>query len=253
MGMCMMTATTTNHDRWPGNLKFPKLIARFLKICLLALLIGSPLGLTQERLDLQDGWAIQYFLALPGEESGHQSPWPLAVFMGGGSGNAPISYEVYRFYARELASLGWAVVVPVSPDNRSFRGVNVDRVRELVGVLQAREDVAQGKTLLAGISAGGMSALEIARRHPEEILGVMAVPALVRNASNLKTLAGMPVYLRIGSDDELGWGMQYDATVEALTAVGVKLDAQLLYGESHMFGLDWDRVSDWLSTLTVTP
>jgi dienelactone hydrolase len=229
------------------------LITRLVKICLLALLIGPAPGLAQESLELKDGWTIQYFLALPGEDSSRQSPWPLAVFMGGGSGNAPISYEVYRFYARELASLGWAVAVPVSPDNRSFRGANVDRVRELVSVLQAREDVAQGKTLLAGISAGGMSALEIARRYPEEILAVMAVPALVRNAFNLKALAGMPVYLRIGSDDELGWGMQFEETVEALTEVGVKLDAQLLYGEPHMFGLDWDRVSDWLSTLPATP
>lgn len=201
----------------------------------------------QEKLTLQDGSVIQYFLALP--EDTADSPWPLAVFMGGGSGNAPISYTVYRFYAAELARLGWVVVVPISPDNRSFRGANGDRVRELIASLQERDDVLTGKTLLAGISAGGMSSLEIARKHPEEVLGVMAVPALVRDSRGLEALAGMPVYLRIGSDDELGWGMQYDETVEALQNAGVKLDADLLYGEPHMFGLDWDRVEPWLESL----
>jgi predicted esterase len=201
----------------------------------------------QDTLELEDGSAIQYFLALP-EVTG-ETPLPLAVFMGGGSGNAPISYTVYRFYANELANLGWAVAVPVSPDNRSFRGVNVDRVRELIRTLQQRGDIRQGKTLLAGISAGGMSALEIARRHPDEVLGIMAVPALVRDDTNLDALAGMPVYLRIGSADELGWGMQYEATVQALEAANVVLDADLLYGEPHMFGLDWDRVEPWLETL----
>ncbi|MCB1671279.1 MAG: hypothetical protein KDI29_09175 [Pseudomonadales bacterium] len=221
---------------------------RLLQLCLCAVLLVPLTGQAQDRLELQDGWTIQYFLALP-ETDPSGAPWPLAVFMGGGSGNAPISYEVYRFYARELANLGWAVVVPISPDNRSFRGANVNRVRELIGEVQKRDDVAAGKTLLAGISAGGMSALEIARRHPDEVRAIMAVPALVRDVDNLKSLAGMPVYLRIGSDDELGWGMQYEQTVEALQEAGVKLDAQLLYGEPHMFGLDWDRVADWLTTL----
>jgi len=223
--------------------------ARVFRLLFCACLLAPGLGLAQDSLVLEDGSTIQYFLAMPPESGGEANPWPLAVFMGGGSGNAPISYEVYRFYARELAGLGWAVVVPISPDNRSFRGANVDRVRELIRVVQQRDDVADGRSLLAGISAGGMSALEIARRHPDEVLGIMAVPALVRDRASLAPLAGMPVYLRIGSDDELGWGRQYDETVAAFESAGVRLDAQLLYGEPHMFGLDWDRVADWLKTL----
>ncbi|MBT8147467.1 MAG: hypothetical protein KJN90_11485 [Gammaproteobacteria bacterium] len=212
-----------------------------------AVILSINVATAQDELELEDGSTIQYFLALP--EITGEAPLPLAVFMGGGSGNAPISYSVYRFYANELADLGWVVAVPISPDNRSFRGANVNRVRELVSFLQQRDDVQQGKTLLAGISAGGMSALEIARRHPEEVLGIMAVPALVRDDTNLESLAGMPVYLRIGSADELGWGMQYDATVAALEKAEVVLDADLLYGEPHMFGLDWDRVETWLESL----
>lgn len=233
------------HGRSRNAGEMSRLIRRLLLTCLLA----PAAGLAQERLTLSDGMIMPYFLAMPQSDAGETASWPLAVFMGGGSGNAPISYEVYRFYARELASLGWAVVVPVSPDNRSFRGANVNRVRELIGVLQQRPEIAEGKTLLAGISAGGMSALEIARRYPDEVLGIMAVPAVIRDQDGLESLAGMPVYLRIGSDDELGWGSRFDETVAALQEAGVRLDADLLYGEPHMFGLDWDRVESWLTTL----
>ena len=92
--------------------------------------LSMNLATAQDELELEDGSVIQYFLSLP--EFTGEAPLPLAVFMGGGSGNAPISYTVYRFYASELANLGWAVAVPISPNNRSFRGVNVDRVSEML-------------------------------------------------------------------------------------------------------------------------
>ncbi len=216
------------------------------------LMVSSPVTvLGQDRLTLDDGSTIQYFLALPDEadRNGGSGTSPLAVFMGGGSGNAPISYTVFRFYARELAALGWAVAVPISPDNRSFRGANGDRVRQLIAFLQQRDDISTGKTLLAGISAGGMSALELAGRFPGETLGVMAVPALARDGAYLENLSGLPIYLRIGSADELGWGAEFDATVATLEQAGAILDAELLYGQPHMFGLDWDRVATWLNSL----
>ena len=71
----------------------------------------------------------------------------------------------------------WLVAVPVSPNNRAFRGYeNNQKILMLIDQLQQRDDVAPGKTLLAGISNGGMSALVEARRNPERFLGVAAVP-----------------------------------------------------------------------------
>jgi predicted esterase len=201
-------------------------------------------SVAQDKLTLTDGSLIEYYLALPKDESA--SEWPLAIFMGGGSGNKPISFEAYRFVGLDLAARGWAVAVPVSPDNSSFRGNNVAKVRELIADLQSRDDIKEGKILLAGISNGGMSALEIARQNPEDYLGVMAVPALVRNNAQLDVLEGMPIYLRIGSEDQLGWAAQYDETVEKLEGFGVELNAAIIDGAPHMFGMDWDRLEPWL-------
>lgn len=202
----------------------------------------------QDKLTLSDDSIIEYYLALPDGET--TTGWPLAIFMGGGSGNKPISFEAYRFVGLELAARGWAVVVPVSPDNRSFRGSNVAKVRELIADLQSRDDIRQGKTLLAGISNGGISALEIARQNPEDYLGIMAVPAIVRDNAQLDTLKGMPIYLRIGGEDQLGWAMQFDETVERLEDIGAELDAAILDGAPHMFGMDWDRLGPWLETIS---
>ena len=213
-----------------------------VSIVLMALF--SATGYAQDKLTLSDGSIIEYYLALPKAET--SSEWPLAVFMGGGSGNKPISFEAYRFVGLELATRGWAVVVPVSPDNRSFRGSNVAKVRELMADLQSRDDIMGGKILLAGISNGGMSALEIARQNPDDYLGVMAVPAVVRDNAQLEVLQGMPVYLRIGGEDQLGWAQQFDQTVERLEGFGVQLDAAILDGAPHMFGMDWERLEPWL-------
>jgi len=212
-----------------------------LTISVLALLFPV-LACSQDRAILNDDSIIECYLAKPDRQDGEL---PLAIFMGGGSGDRLISYDVYRFYARELAALGWVVAVPISPDNTSFRGRNIGKIRELIAQLQNRADVKDSKTLLAGISAGGMSAIEIARRNPESYLGILAVPAVVDPDEDLQRLDGMPVYLRIGSADE-SWAFRFDETVMALRNAGVDLDADLLFGEPHMFGLDWDRLERWL-------
>ena len=134
-------------------------------------------------------------------------------------------------------------------NGQSFWGDNAEKVRELIAILKQREDIQDGPVLLMGVSNGGISALEIASRHPEEYQGVIAVPALASNASALSPLKGFPVFLRIGSEDRLGWANRYDASVQTLENVGVILDAQLLQGIGHTFPLNWADVEKWLGTL----
>ena len=220
---------------------------RFILVLVALTLVISLNVSAQERLVLTDGSRIEYLLAMP--ENSDASSWPLAIFMGGGSGNKPISIEAFRFVGRELAQRGWAVAVPVSPDNASFRGANVAKIRELIVSLQSQSDIESGKVLLGGISNGGMSALEIARQNPEDYLGVMAVPAIVRDNARLESLKGMPVYLRIGGNDQLGWAMQFSDTVARLDEFGVNLDAAILEGAAHMFAMDWEQLDPWLQTI----
>lgn len=202
----------------------------------------------QERITLQDGTVLNVFLVAP--ENGANRASPLVILMGGGPGNASISQDTSRWLGSGFAQRGWMVAVPISPNNRSFRGgVNNALITDLITQLQKRQNIAQGKVLLAGVSNGGMSALEIARRNPQDYLGVAAVPAISSADTDNEALRNFPIYLRIGGNDQLDWADRFDETVASLTEAGVVLDADVLDGAPHMFRMEWESLGDWLQEI----
>ena len=202
----------------------------------------------QERITLQDGTVLNVFLVAP--ENGANRASPLVILMGGGPGNASISQDTSRWLGSGFAQRGWMVAVPISPNNRSFRGgVNNALITDLITQLQKRQNIAQGKVLLAGVSNGGMSALEIARRNPQDYLGVAAVPAISGADTDNEALRDFPIYLRIGGNDQLDWADRFDETVASLTDAGVVLDADVLDGAPHMFRMEWESLGDWLQEI----
>jgi len=202
----------------------------------------------QERITLQDGTVLNVFLVAPEDQS--TQPHPLVILMGGGPGNASISQDTSRWLGSGFAQRGWMVAVPISRNNRSFRGrANNALISELIVELQKRDNIAEGKVLLAGVSNGGMSALEIARRNPENYFGVAAVPAISSTDTDNEALEGFPVYLRIGGADQLDWADRFDETVASLTDGGVDLDADVLDGAPHMFRMEWESLESWLEEI----
>ena len=221
------------------------------KLTILFIFCCSLLPMTmqaQERITLQDGTVLNVFLVAP--ENGANRASPLVILMGGGPGNASISQDTSRWLGSGFAQRGWMVAVPISPNNRSFRGgVNNALITDLITQLQKRQNIAQGKVLLAGVSNGGMSALEIARRNPQDYLGVAAVPAISGADTDNEALRDFPIYLRIGGNDQLDWADRFDETVASLTEAGVVLDADVLDGAPHMFRMEWESLGDWLQKI----
>lgn len=221
------------------------LIKRFSLLFGLVALFATNQMLAQERVELADGSVLNVFIVEP--QGDFAAPHPLVILMGGGPGNASISADTSRWLGSGFAQRGWLVAVPVSPDNRSFRGAqNNAKIVALIDALQARDDVATGKVLLAGVSNGGMSALEIARRNPDAYFGVAAVPAISTARTRNDSLRGFPVYLRIGGADQLGWADNFEETVASFEAAEVDLDAEILDGAPHMFRMDWSTLEPWL-------
>ena len=207
------------------------------------------MSFAHERITLEDGSRLAVVVVQPAETSEIHAP--LLNLMGGGPGNASISRDTSIWLGGGFAERGWLVAVPVSPNNRAFRGEeNNGKVEQLITELQKRENVADGKVLLAGISNGGMSALEIARRNPQNYSGGAAVPALATSVVDNRPLAGFPVYLRIGGADQLGWADRFGETVDALTEAGVDLDAAILDSAPHMFRMNWESLDAWLGKIT---
>lgn len=202
----------------------------------------------QERITLQDGTLLNVFIVAA--ENKDERALPLVILMGGGPGNASISASTSRWLGSGFAERGWMVAVPISPNLSSFRGsANNVLITYLIAELQKREDVAEGKVLLAGVSNGGMSALEIARRNPQAYFGVAAVPALSSADTDNEALKDFPVYLRIGGNDQLGWAERFDETVSSLTNAGVKLNAAILNRAPHMFTMEWESLGRWLQEI----
>lgn len=219
-----------------------------LKLFSAALLLLPTALNGQQRIELADGSTLSVFIAEPTELS--TQPPPLVVVMGGGPGNLSITQDTASWLGSGFAQRGWYVATAVSPNNSSFRGPeNNSKIEQLIASLQNSGSVGNGKVLLAGVSNGGMSALEIASRNGSKYYGVVAVPALFRGASKDKSLEGLPVYLRIGSQDQLGWADQFEQTAENLVEAGALVDAQILDGAPHMFRMDWSTLEPWLEKI----
>jgi len=199
-----------------------------------------------ERIEipLGDASTLAVYRLLP--ESVPTDGAPLVILMPGGSGDESLARDLHYWLGEELAQRGWAVAVPVSPNGRSFRGSNNRLIPLLVAALQEDSRIADGKALLAGISNGGMSALEIAAQAPLDYLGVMAVPALVPERLNVAALEGMHIYLRIGDQDEMSWMDRFQETRASLESAGAIVDAGLVFMAPHMFSMEWETLDPWL-------
>jgi len=100
-------------------------------LILLLSFLFSGMSLAQERITLEDGSRLAVFVVQPAETS--EIPAPLLILMGGGPGNASISRDTSIWLGGGFAERGWLVAVPVSPNNRAFRGEeNNGKVEQLI-------------------------------------------------------------------------------------------------------------------------
>lgn len=216
---------------------------RFLMV---AALCCAPVHASAERIEvaLGDSSTLAVYRLLP--DSLPAGGAPLVILMPGGSGDEALARDLHYWLGEELAERGWAVAVPVSPNGRSFRGSNNRLIPLLIAALQEDERIASGRTLLAGISNGGMSALEIAAQSPADYRGIVAVPALVPDSLNVEALNGMHIYLRIGDQDEMSWMNRFEDTRATLESAGAVVDAGLVFMAPHMFSMEWETLDPWL-------
>jgi len=211
-------------------------------ICLLPLLLQA----AEETIVLDDNRSLKLLFFEPAIEQ--PQPWPLAILIPGGTGDQFMARAQF-WLGQELAKRGWAIAVPISPDNRSFGDDNLTLIPAVTQVLQARPHIQSEKSLLVGISSGGSAALAVAAKTPEAYLGVIAAPGLLKDDVAIAALNGLPIYLRIGEKDSFLWNRQLDHTVTRLTNAGAVVNAALVPEARHIFTIDWERLEPWLQGL----
>lgn len=231
----------------PMNLQ-PRYSPRLVGV-LLSLFLGlSPALLrgAEQILTLDDSTTIKLFIFSP--ENHGSGPWPLGVLVPGGQGQES-SARAQSWFGRELANRGWLVAMPVSSDKDAFVGKHGERIPKIVDALQSNYRVVPGRTLLVGVSTGGSSALEIATQNPQDYLGVVAVPGRLPENETLPPLQGLPVFLRIAEEDYFRWDRLLPDMAARLEAAGAAVNAALVPGARHTFGIDWEALEAWLGGL----
>lgn len=219
------------------------------RVCIALSLLFFMHSTLAERVEitLSNGTTLGVYLLLPAEPA--NTELPLLVLMPGGSGEEALARDLQNWLGQEFIQRGYAVAIPVSPNQRSFRGDNNALIPLLIEELHKSPQIKSSKTLLSGISNGGMSALEIAAAMPTHYSGIVAVPALVPPGLKVNALEGMPIYLRIGDQDEMSWMTRLDETASKLREGGAIVDADLVFMSLHMFQMEWNTLDPWLEAL----
>ena len=200
----------------------------------------------EEYVTVEDGSTIKVFLFYPKNDG--EGPWPLSVLMSGGIANEYIVRAQF-WLGHELANRGWVIAVPVSPDANAFFGKSGDRIPQVIAHLQEKSNIDKGKSLLVGVSNGGSSALEIASHNPDKYYGVVAVPGIIKDVETIGNFQDLPVFVRIGENDFLGWNRQLPQLEQELSAAGARVNAKLEPGANHVFPIDWEELQPWLDNV----
>lgn len=216
------------------------------KLVFLLWLLPGFLYAEEEYVTVEDGSIIKVFLFYPKNDG--EGPWPLTVLMSGGIANEYVVRAQF-WLGHELANRGWAIAVPVSPDADAFLGKAGDRIPQVIEHLQQDPSIEAGKSLLVGVSNGGSSALAIASHNPEKYYGVVAVPGIIKDVETIGDFHDLPVFVRIGENDFLGWNRQLPQLEQQLSEAGARVNAKLEPGANHVFPINWDELQPWLDSV----
>lgn len=218
----------------------------FRNFIFLVLLLPAMSYASEELVTVADGSTIKVFVFYP--KNYGEGPWPLTVLMSGGTANEYVVRAQF-WLGHELATRGWAIAVPVSPNDDGFFGTSGERIPEVIARLQESPFIETGKALLVGVSNGGSSALELASRHPENYYGVVAVPGIIKDEEKIGQFDGLPVYVRIGEKDFLRWNNELPKLISQLTNAGAQVNAKLEPNANHVFPINWSELQPWLDSI----
>ncbi len=173
------------------------------------------------------------------------TPVRLAILLPPGGGDRAMADAVVSYLGTGLAKAGWTVVVPYLPGKLAGNiGGHPDRVLATLAAVQAKPGMGTGPVPLLGVSNGGNAAVAIAASNPGRFSRLVLHPGVP--GQNLgKGLEGLPVWLRIGKNDELGWAQAFPMAESGLLKAKAKLDAKLIPG-GHSPPVDWNALLTFL-------
>ncbi len=180
--------------------------------------------------------ALPEFDLLRPEGMQNDSIGPVLLALPPGDQSRAMVNAAHDLYWRDEAlRQGWTVVSPIAPTGEVFRGDNLSLLHNLLTHIENTYAVEGGKVHLAGVSNGGRSAFELALRSPDRFASLSALPGMPDESSfeQLERLAGLPVAMYVGGDDE-GWRDNMERAAERMRELNIPLQSFTIFeGESH--------------------
>ncbi len=193
----------------------------------------APPTIEETALDLGDGTALRYGIALPaGYDASARDPRPLVVSLHpGGSGEYYGSEFMQGIVEPGLRSWRAVIVAPDVPD-RSWATPRSERaILALVRQISATHAIDPARVLVTGFSMGGRGTWYMASRHSEVFTGAI----VMAGSPDAAEVAGVsiPIFLIHSPSDEVVPFERAEAAYLALTERGHPVEMRVLPGAGH--------------------
>jgi predicted peptidase len=194
---------------------------------------------------------IQYLLFLPKEYDKSANPWPLILYLHGGSLRGDDISRMKQFGLAEKveADPSFPFIV-VSPQCRQGEiWTDVDALGAVLDEVARTHRVDPDRVYVTGHSMGGRGALYVASKMPKRFAAIVSLAPVSPITAWAEKLAAIPLWLFHGSNDQFTLLKEVEELVRAIEAGGGHPQLTVLPERDHYILDVYDRpdVYKWLA------
>jgi len=223
---------------WGGIWAVQRQQRRYSLTILLFLLLSLPKFLQAEVIERTmqvRGTSFRYKVVLPANYDPAKT-YPAILAFGGGSENMNAVDGVLNRYLRaEAERRGYIVVAPGAPDDHLVLWDGSEIFPEFLEKILADYKIENKKFHLAGVSNGGIAALEAAAARPNYFASVTVFPGYLiePRETKLKAISKMCVFMFVGELDDDVWHDEMKKEVDFLHTLGNAAQYSIEKGQAH--------------------
>jgi predicted peptidase len=194
---------------------------------------------------------VQYFLFVPKEYAGSTHPWPLILYLHGGSARGEDISQMKKLglTAKVQADPNFPFLV-VSPQCHTGEiWTDVDALGAILDEVALTHRVDPDRIYVTGHSMGGRGALYAAYKMPDRFAAVVSLAPVFPITAWGGKLANIPLWLFHGPNDQFTPLKEVEELVHAAEAAGGHPQLTVLPGRDHYILDVYDRpdLYKWLA------
>jgi predicted peptidase len=181
------------------------------------------------------GIMVQYKVGLPPNYDPAKTYPAVLAFPPGSQGMDMVLNTLEQNWRVGWEKRGYIVIVPAVPPGRSFEGQGAMVFPGFLDMLLREYKIRDKKFHVAGVSNGGISALNVAANHPQYFRSVIALPGFLRNDTpeRIAALANVCIYLHVGELDTQ-WLERMQQQTGTFRSKGYTVRFTIEKGEGHV-------------------